>query len=67
MTVRPCSLFVVQCAGDPDMCALECLVQEKVLSRVAHLHFHGGGAWFRQLDAMVDSAALQVLVAEAVA
>ena len=38
----------------------------KVLSRVTHLHLHGSGAWFRLLDAMMDSAALQVLVAEAV-
>ena len=39
------------------------LDHENVLSRAPHLHFQGSGAWFRQLDAMIDSAAFQVLVA----
>ena len=38
-----------------------------MLSRVTHLHFHGNKAWFMAFDAMMDSAALQVLVVEAVA
>ena len=67
VTVRPC-FFLVLCGSLMLMMCAHCNVaQEKMLSRVAHLHVHGGGAWFRQLDAMMDSAALQVLVAEAVA
>ena len=32
-----------------------------------HFHLHGSGAWSRQLDDTVDSAAVLALVAEAVA
>ena len=67
MTVRPCSLLEL-CSSLMIMLCAHCNVgSRKVLSHVTHLHFHGSGAWFRLLDAMMDSAALQVLVAEAVA
>ena len=67
MTVRPCSLFALCSVLVILTCVPLNVGSRKVLSRVTHLHFHGSGAWFRLLDAMMDSAALQVLVAEAVA
>ena len=67
MTVRPCSLFALCSVLVILTCVPLNVGSRKVVSRVTHLHFHGSGAWFRLLDAMMDSAALQVLVAEGVA
>ena len=67
MTVRPCSLFALCIVLVILTCVPLNVGSRKVMSRVTHLHFHGSGAWLRLLDAMMDSAALQVLVAEAVA
>ena len=57
---------MVSVVGDTDIRAHN-LAQETVMVIFPHFHVHGSGAWFRHRSEMLDPAALEVLVAEAVA